>query len=167
MRRRHRGGNGWTQVLMLAVAAGAISLSPLPGQIARYVKGKDLRWPDFYETPGAGRSHTNRLRGMLMGAEGQSLSNDLFVVRLTQMRLEHYDLLGKTNLVALAPECLFDTQNRVAWSTTSRLDIVGMNGALLVHGDQGFHLVMTNSTMTVSNRVRTTLRQDMLKLARP
>jgi hypothetical protein len=142
-------------------------LTLLPGQIARYVKGKDLRWPDFYETPTSGKGHTNRLRGMLMGAEGQSMSNDLFVVRLTQMRLEHYDLLSKTNLVALAPECFFDTQGRVAWSATSRLDIVGMNGALLVHGDRGFHLVMSNSTMTVSNRVRTTIRQDMMKSTQP
>jgi hypothetical protein len=98
-----------------------------------------------------------------MAAQGQYLSNDL--VLLTTMHLEHYQLDGRTNLVARAPECFFDIESRVA-SSTGSLEIVGLGGAFVVHGQQGFEVRMTNSTLTLSNRVRTVIRQDMLNASR-
>ncbi|PYJ00047.1 MAG: hypothetical protein DME25_21605 [Verrucomicrobia bacterium] len=87
----------------------------------------------------------------------QYITNDTW--RLTQMRLEHFQFDGQTNLVAQAPQCLFDEETRVAWST-GRLEIVGLHGALFVEGNEGFEARMTNSTLTISNRVRTVLRQE-------
>ena len=75
------------------------------------------------------------------------------------MRLEHYQFDGRTNVVALAPECLFDNEARIAWST-GRLEVVGMNGVLRIVGNEGFLVNMTNSALVVSNRVRTVLRQE-------
>ena len=130
---------------------------PLAGQLSRRFKARDVKFPEFYENQMTGRSQTNRLKGLLMGAEGQYLSNEVFLV--TQMRLEHYQPDGRTNVVAKAPQCLFDNEARVAWST-GRLEVIGINGGLTIEGNEGFQVSMTNSALVVSNRVRTVLRQD-------
>ena len=82
------------------------------------------------------------------------------------MQLEHYELDGKTNLIARAPECLFDMETRIAWST-GRLEIVAMSGAMRVEGNHGFQVQMTNSVLIISNRVRTVIERDHLGKFRP
>ncbi len=141
-------------VVATVVVIGAL---PLLGQLSRRFKARDVKFPEFYENPMTGKSQTNRLKGLLMGAEGQYLSNELFLV--TQMRLEHYQTDGRTNVVAKAPQCFFDNEGRVAWST-GRLEVIGVNGGLKIEGNEGFQVQMTNSSLFVSNRVRTVLRQE-------
>ena len=138
-------------------------MAPLAAQVRQGFKGSSWKFPEYYELPLTGKFHTNRLKGLIQGAEGQHLSNRLF--RVTAMRLEHYELDGRTNLLARAPECLFDMDTRVAWST-GRLEIVGLGGAMWVEGDRGFQVHMTNSTLTISNRVRTIIRQQLVKSAK-
>ena len=147
----------WLLAAASVAALVLIFVLPLAGQLSRYAKGKDVKFPQFYETPMTGRSQTNRLKGLLMGAEGQYLSNE--VVLVTKMRLEHYQPDGRTNVVALAPQCFFDNEARLAWST-GRLEVIGINGALRIEGNQGFQVSMTNSSLVVSNRVRTVIRQE-------
>ena len=130
---------------------------PLAGQLSRRFKARDVKFPEFYENPMTGKSQTNKLKGLLMGSEGQYLSNELFLV--TQMRLEHYQPDGRTNVVANAPQCFFDNEARIAWST-GRLEVIGINGGLRIIGNEGFQVQMTNSSLIVSNRVRTVLRQE-------
>ena len=97
------------------------------------------------------------MKGLLTGAKGQPVTNDVYLI--TTMRLEHYELDGRTNLIALAPECLFNNDTRVAWST-GRLEIIGLDGDVHVEGHRGFRAFMTNSTLIISNRVRTIIRQN-------
>lgn len=132
---------------------------PLSGQIRQGFKGVGSRYPEFYELPSTGRAQTNRLKGLFFGSEWQHLSNKVF--RVNGMRIEHYELSGSTNLVATAPECLFDAEARVAWST-GRLEIVGMSGGLTIHGTRGFFARMRESTLTISNKVRTTLQREFI-----
>jgi len=145
------------------LAAGGIAavvllcVLPLAGQLTRQLKARDVKFPEFYENPMMGKSQTNKLKGLLMGAEGQYLSNELFLV--TQMRLEHYQPDGRTNVVAKAPQCIFDNEARLAWST-GRLEVIGVNGGLRIEGNEGFQVQMTNSSLIVSNRVRTVLHQE-------
>lgn len=141
----------------LGVVALSLLSSPTSGQLSRQLKARDVKFPEFYENPMTGKSQTNRLKGLLMGTEGQYLSNELFLV--TQMRLEHYQPDGKTNVIAKAPQCFFDNETHVAWST-GRLEVVGVGGTLRIEGRQGFQVMMTNSSLVVSNRVRTVLRQE-------
>ena len=68
--------------------------------------------------------------------------------------------------VAVAPECLFDADARVAWST-GRLDIVGMNGGITIRGNRGFQARMTDSTLTISNRVRTVIQRELVRPITP
>lgn len=144
--------------LALAVAV------PLLAQIQQGFKGSGSKYPEFYQLPKTGGIQTNRLRGMFFGTNWLHLSNKVF--RVAGMRLEHYEMSGPTNLVAQAPECLFDTQARVAWST-GHLDIIGMAGALVLQGRQGFQVQMTNSTLIVSNRVRTVIQLERLNIPKP
>jgi hypothetical protein len=41
-----------------------------------------------------------------------------------------------------------------------------MGGAMRVEGNEGFQVRMTNSTLTVSNRVRTVIRQHAVNRAK-
>ena len=143
----------------LFVVASLAGLS-LFAQLGRNWKTTGVKYAEFYEDEATGHRQTNQIKAILRGAEGQFLSNEVVLVK--QMRLEHYQLNGHTGLVATAPICLFDWETRVAWST-GRLDLVGLDGALRVHGHQGFEVRMTNNTMFLSNRVRTVLRREMLK----
>jgi hypothetical protein len=54
----------------------------------------------------------------------------------------------------------------VAWST-GRLEIVGMGGALTIHGNQGFQASLTNSILIISNRVRTVIERGLLNESQP
>jgi hypothetical protein len=144
---------------LLALAAAA----PLWAQIQQGFKGSGWKFPEYYETPRSATNRTYPLKGLISGAEGRHLSNSFYLV--TGMRLEHYEWNGATNLLARAPECLFNLQTRVAWST-GRLEIVGLGGALVMEGRHGFQARMTNATLTVSNRVRTVIRGEWLKSAK-
>ena len=143
------------------LAAGLVALLvwPLSAQIRAGFKGSGSKYPEFYPLPLTGGSQTNRLRGMFLGDQWQHLSNKVF--RVTEMRIEHYAVNGATNLVAVAPECLFDAEARVAWST-GRLEIIGNSGAVTIHGQRGFFARMSDSTLTISNQVKTAIQRDFV-----
>ncbi len=148
-------GSWWLAVIMLAaLMAGSSALAQIRGGF----KGSGSKYPEFYPSPHTGGPQTNRLRGLFTGEQWQHLSNKVF--RVNGMRIEHYETSGVTNLVAVAPECLFDAEARVAWST-GRLDIAGQDGAVTLRGQSGFFARMTNSTLTISNKVKTAIRRDL------
>lgn len=154
----HRQTSRWPAHL-LVVGVMALLVAPLFGQIRSGFKGSGSKYPEYFELPLTGGSQTNRLRGMFFGNEWQHLSNKVF--RVTAMRIEHYEMSGATNLVATAPECLFDAEARTAWST-GRLDIVGMNGGVTIRGSRGFQARMKDSTLTISNKVRTSILRELV-----
>ena len=120
-------------VILLVAGVMTLLAAPLLGQIRSGFKGSGSKYPEYFELPLMGGSRTNRLRGMFFGNEWQHLSNKVF--RVTGMRIEHYEMTGGTNLIAIAPECLFDADARVAWST-GRLDRMSPNsGSSRGHGN--------------------------------
>ena len=153
-----RSGLGWPLLLVLAVAA------PLAAQVQQGFKSTAWKFPEYYEMPLVGKSRSFPLKGLISGEQGRHLSNSVYLV--TGMRLEHYEFQGVTNLQARAPECLFDTETRMAWST-GRLEIVGMGGALTIRGNQGFQASLTNSILIISNRVRTVIERGLLNESKP
>jgi hypothetical protein len=155
--------SGWLCAAGWGISVLLLVTGPSLAQVSRFVKAKNFKFPEYYESLRTGQIQTNRLKALLIGAQGQYLSNDLFL--LNQMQLDYYEMNGRTSLVARAPECLFDAESRVAFST-GRLEIVGLGGGLVVHGQAGFEVRMTNSTMSLSNRVRTVIRQDVIQASR-
>jgi hypothetical protein len=90
-----------------------------------------------------------------------------------QPRGAHFHTAGEfapggavTNLVALAPACFLDTSNRLVLST-GRLELLGLQRRLTVKGDEGFLFYLTNSTLIVSNHVRTYIHPELLRSAAP
>jgi hypothetical protein len=135
----------------------------LLAQLSQTAVIRGFKFPELYETPKTSGIRTNQLKGLFVGAQGQRITND--VIRFTGVRIEHYGMDARTNMIAIAPEALFDGETRVAWST-GRLEIVAMGGAMRVEGNEGFQVRMTNSTLTVSNRVRTVIRQHAVNRAK-
>ena len=133
-------------------------------QISKYARTKDFRYTEHYDRPIAPGNPTNALKVLIRGAEGQYLENDQ--VRITTARIEHYPVTGKgTNLIAVTPLCLFDP-NEHTLSSTDRVDILARDGIIVVNGSAGFRFDTTNTTLHVSNRVRTTIQGSLLKSGR-
>lgn len=149
----------------LAVTAmAALLISDVRAQLSKYARTKDFRYTEHYDRPISPGNPTNALKVLIRGAEGQYLQDDQ--VRITTARIEHFPVTGKgTNLVANTPFCLFDPNARTLTST-DRVDIIARDGAIVVNGSAGFRFDMTNTTLHVSNRVRTTIRGSLLKSGR-
>lgn len=145
--------------MVLVVVMTTLLVLPLVAQIRAGFRGTGSKYPEFYILPPTGGAQTNRLKGMFIGNGWQHLSNKVF--RVNGMKIEHYEWSGETNLVAIAPECLFDAEARVAWST-GRLDIVGMSGGVTIRGARGFFARMGDSTLIISNKVRTTIQRELI-----
>jgi len=147
------------------LALGCIAAFPVLAQLGRQFSAQDFKYREPFETPGAKINITNRTRSLVVGAEGVYLTNNS--VLLSGARLENYAPAGSfTNLVAVAPRCLLDLGRRVATST-GRIDLLALQRRLWVRGDEGFLFMLTNSSLVVSNRVRTYIHPEMLKSASP
>jgi len=142
----------------------ALLVSITRAQISKFARTKDFRYTEHYDKPIAPGNPTNALKVLMRGAEGQYLPDDQ--VRITAARIEHYPFTGKgTNLIAITPICLFDP-NKHTLTSTDRVDIIARDGAIVVNGSAGFRFETTNTTLHVSNRVRTTIQGSLLKTGR-
>lgn len=149
---------------LIVTAIVALFVSITRGQVSKYARTKDFRYTEHYDRPIAPDNPTNAVKVLVRGAEGQFIENDQ--VRLTTARIEHYPMNGKgTNLIAITPICLFDP-NAHTLASTDRVDIIARDGAIVVNGNAGFRFDTTNTTLHVSNRVRTTIQGSLLKSTR-
>ena len=159
VRTRSQRRTGFQIASCIAGALAALLALPLVAQIRPGFRGSGSKYPEFYQLPPTGGPQTNRLKGMFLGNEWQHLSNKVF--RVNGMKIEHYEWSGATNLVAVAPECLFDAEARVAWST-GRLDLTGLSGGVTIRGASGFFARMGDSTLILTNKVRTTIQRELI-----
>jgi hypothetical protein len=153
----------WPRWLNVLAGLGLAIAPALLAQLGRFA-GKNFKFPEYYEASALSGSKTNRLKSLLTGTEARYLSNNLYDI--TRMRLDTYQVDGHTSLVAKAPQCLLDVNARTATST-GRLEITSWDGALFVEGNEGFLVRMTNSSLTISNHVRTVIRQALSKSTKP
>ena len=157
--RSHAGGWCLTVAVLLAVALVARA------QLSQRIKGRNFTFIEYYEPEPGVKSQTNRIKSILRGAEGQSLTEDLILIR--QMRIESYPQAGPgTNLVAQSPEARFDREASLVTST-GRLDLATSDGQIVMRGESGFLFSMETSTLIVSNRVRTVIHNAGLKGRKP
>jgi hypothetical protein len=137
-----------------------IPMALVEAQLNRSAHGRNIVYPEYFEKAVLAGQQTNQLKGRLKLAEGDYLTNGLVLGKT--MQLDQYTPDGNTNLVARAPECLFDPNTRAAWST-GRLEILAMDGRFFMAGNEGFAASLTNNTLILSNRVRTILKQSLMK----
>jgi hypothetical protein len=108
----------------------------------------DFTSVEYYEPP-----HQQQVKSRLSGAEASPEPGGLLIVK--QLKLETFDVNGKSDIVVDAPECVYDTLNGVATSS-GRLQMQTGDGKFRVEGE-GFLWRQTNSFLTISNRVRTVI----------
>ncbi len=138
---------------MLSLLCLALALT---GQVGELFKGFKL---PYYESA-SGKNPKSFLKSQFTGGEARMLSNGL--VSVTKgVRIEDLLADGKTNLIATAPQCVVDSKSRVAYST-SRLEVETANGQLTIQGE-GFFYQQTNFSLTLSNRVETTIHRELLR----
>jgi hypothetical protein len=108
----------------------------------------DFTSVEYYEAP-----HQQQIKSRLSGAEASPEPGGLLVVK--QLKLETFDLNGKSEIVVDAPECVYDTLNGVATSP-GQLQVRTGDGKFHVEG-RGFLWRQSDSFLTISNRVRTVI----------
>lgn len=117
-------------------------------------KVKNFFVPDYYESP-----HQNQMKSLLRGAEAEPQPQGRVLIR--ELQVETYALDGKIEMTVHAPECIYDSADQSA-SSTSHIEVRSGDGKMLVEGE-GFLWHNADSTFTISNRVHTIIRQSPAK----
>ena len=105
----------------------------------------DFTSVEYYEPP-----HQQQIKSRLSGTEASPEPGGLLVIK--QLKLETFELNGKSEIVVDAPECTSDTLNGVA-NSPGQLQVRAGDGKFRVEGE-GFLWRQTNSFLTISNHVR-------------
>jgi hypothetical protein len=108
----------------------------------------DFSSVEYFEAP-----HAQQMKSRLSGAEASPQADGLLLIK--QIRLEEFDVDGKLEVVAEAPECVYDTMNGVA-SSAGHLQLQTGDGNMQIEGE-GFLWRQTNQWLTISNRVQTVI----------
>ena len=142
-------------VTRLLMAAGTILFFAMPNgrtQPNGIQHASDFTSVEYFEPP-----HQQQMKSRLSGAEGQPQAGGLLVIR--QFKLETFNVNGKPELIVSAPECVYDTFNRLA-NSPGHLQLQAGDGKFHVEGD-GFLWRQNDSLLTISNNVRTVIANTM------
>jgi len=126
--------------------------------LSAQIVSRGFRLFDYYDAV-SGKNQTNLLKSQITGAEARPQANGLEIV--TRVRIENYLVDGRTNLIAIAPECLVDPRNKIAFSA-GPLEVETANGQLTIQG-KGFFYQQTNFNLTISNQVETTIHRELMR----
>ncbi len=110
---------------------------------------KNFAVPDNFGPP-----HETQIKSLLQGDEAEPQSGGQILIR--GLKLQTFNEAGETEMVVRAPQCIFDTVQHAVYSD-GRLEAQSGDGRFFFEG-QGFLLQQTNSTLTISNRVHTIIK---------
>ena len=131
-------------ILFFAVPDGR----PQPNGIQH---ASDFMSVEYFEPP-----HQQQMKSRMSGAEAQPQAGGLLVIK--QLKLETFDINGNREMIVSAPECVYDTFNRVA-SSPGHLQLQTGDGKIRMEG-VGFLWRQSDSFLTISNDQRTTIKSD-------
>lgn len=115
----------------------------------------DFSSVNYFEPP-----HQQQMKSRLSGAEVEPLSGG-GLVRIKKLKIETFDVDGKPQFVASAPECIYDPLNGVA-NSSGELHLRTGDGQLQIDG-QGFLWQQRDSFLTISNQIRTIIERTPAK----
>jgi hypothetical protein len=133
------------------LAAGVVLFFAIPNgrtQQNGVQHASDFTSVEYFEPP-----HQQQMKSRLSGAEAQPQAGGLLVIK--QLKLETFNMNGKPEMIVNAPECVYDTFNRVA-SSPGHLKAQTGDGKFRVEGD-GFLWRQNDSLLIISNRVQTVI----------
>lgn len=112
----------------------------------------------YFEPP-----NEQQVKIRLSGAEASPLPGTLF--DLKKMKVEKFGADGKLEAVVLAPRCIYAPLDGVATSA-GHLELQSGDGKFRVEGD-GFLWVQNDSSLVISNHVRSVIKAGTLKFLAP
>jgi hypothetical protein len=135
-----------TRILLAAGAAGLAAAA----LVVRAQQGHAMGFSttEYDEAP-----HQKRVKYILTGAEAVAKTGRSRVLVIKQFKLQMFDPDGKPGLVVMAPDCVYDEKAGTA-SSPGPLQLQNGDGTFSVTGE-GFLWRQTNSSITISNQVRT------------
>jgi len=110
----------------------------------------DFNSVEYFEPP-----HQQEIKCWLSGAEADPLAGGLLLVK--EFKIEKFNIDGKLQLIAQAPQCIYDPINGVA-SSPGELHMRTGDGQLQIDGE-GFLWRQSDSFLTISNQVQTVIKK--------
>jgi len=135
---------------VLPVASAMWLAGAVAGIRAQQGHMTDFITTEYYEAP-----HQQQVKSILTGAEAVAKPSRSRVLVIKQFKLQMFDPDGKPGLVVMAPECVYDEKAGTA-SSPGPLQLQNGDGTFSVTGE-GFLWRQTNSSLTISNQVRTVI----------
>jgi hypothetical protein len=141
------------QFAMLWLAA-AMSLAAMLSRAQMPIASgaTDFNSVQYYKAP-----HQQDIECLFSGAEAEPLPGGLLLIK--QAKIEKFYLTGKLQVVAEAPECVYDPVNNVA-NSAGEVHVRTGDGKLKIDGE-GFLWRQNDSLFTISNQVETVINQKM------
>jgi hypothetical protein len=137
---------------LVALLAGVAQTPSLFGRVT------DFKVPEYYPAP-----KQRQLKSLLRGAVAEP--NARGEVKITTLRVESYREDGTVESIVEAPECVYNYKTREA-SSAGPIQARTGDGRMQIDGE-GFLLVLTNKSLTISNNVRTVIHDLGAKSLKP
>jgi hypothetical protein len=135
-------------VFFIAVARNQAQPTPF-GQTGNLGHATDFTSVQYFEPP-----DDRKVKVKLSGAEAAPLPGGLLDVK--QLKVEMFGTNGSPTVVVQAPQCNYSLFGGGAANSAGRLELTAMGGKLHVEGE-GFLFRQVEQSLTISNRVRTTI----------
>jgi hypothetical protein len=153
---RSRPGN-----LKFLTVLALLFLASIIGEQAQQVvlgHATDFTSDEYFEPP-----NQQLIKIRLSGASATPLPGG--AENITDLKIESFDLSGKTQAIIRAPQCTYLMLDGVV-SSPGHLEIETGDGRMRTTGD-GFLWRQSDNSLTISNNVHTVIRMNAFKLAAP
>ena len=151
------GPGNWKFIIALAVFFLAV-VSGTPAPPTTLGQATDFTSDEYFESP-----NDQKVKMRLSGASASPLPAGK--LDITDLKIETFDLTGKTKEIIRAPECVYSTDDGVA-SSAGHLELETGDGKMRTTGD-GFLWQQSDQSLTISNNVHTVVQMKGLKLNMP
>jgi len=146
--RRH-----WALLCAIAWLLG-VGVCTVSGQVSSFGKGKNFKVAlESYPPPNG-----QQIKSFLQGAEAEPQAGGRVVIR--QARLQTFKVTGEQELLVETPECVYDSAS-IEISSAGALKVQTGDGRFSLEG-RGWLWQQTNSSLAISNDVRTVLKPEAL-----
>jgi hypothetical protein len=147
---------GWQKPVLLSTFCFLLWVALASDQKPANNTIKDFRAPlEYFDPP-----HELQMKSFLEGAEAEPGANGLVLLRSAKLQTFHED--GTREMIVKSPECIFDSRQQTV-SSAGPLQVQTPDDKFTLEG-QGFFWQRSNSDLTISNRVHTTIRGTMTNL---